>query len=137
MLIVDCPSLDLLPSLAANPAWDRLYDPRDGPPSRSSQESGTSGGEGGGPGGPVAGGKKTRKGKGGGGGGGGGRGGPQFEDAPLLVHMAPEEVLRSPAYGEWARRFGPSAKHLVTTQPFCSPHSIFQVWAGVGEGGYV
>ncbi|CAN0552221.1 unnamed protein product, partial [Ectocarpus sp. 12 AP-2014] len=49
-----------------------------------------------------------------------------FESAPFFVHVAPAEVLRSPEYGEWARRFGPEAKHLVTRQPFCSPHTIFQ-----------
>lgn len=133
VLIVDCPSLDLLPSLVENPAWDRLYATSRRPPSTTAT-SHSSEGSGGGGGGPVVGGKKARKGKGGGGDG----GCPKFEDAPFLVHMAPEEVLRSPAYGEWARRFGPTAKHLVATKPFCSPHSIFQVcvfvcvcsWAG-------
>ncbi|CAN0465807.1 unnamed protein product, partial [Ascophyllum nodosum] len=28
--------------------------------------------------------------------------------------------------GEWARRFGSGAKHIVKTRPFCPRHSIFQ-----------
>eukprot|EP00903_Cladosiphon_okamuranus_P020995 g19287.t1 len=132
VLIVDCPSLDLLPSLVENPAWDRLYASSRGPPSNTTSHGGeSSGGGGGGGGGPAMGGKKARKGKGEG----AGEGGPKFDDAPFLVHMAPEEVLRSPAYGAWARRFGPTAKHLVATQPFCSPHSIFQASHDQFRGG--
>lgn len=46
---------------------------------------------------------------------------------PCVVHLAPEAVLRSQEYGVWARRFGSGATHIVTTRPFCSQHSIFQV----------
>ncbi|CAM9858736.1 unnamed protein product, partial [Ectocarpus sp. 4 AP-2014] len=104
VVIVDCPSPDLLPSLVSNPAWEALYYAgTDSTPTVSDNASAKGGGKG-------------RK-----------RGGNNpFESAPFFVHVAPAEVLRSPEYGEWARRFGPEAKHLVTRQPFCSPHTIFQ-----------
>ncbi|CAN0246868.1 unnamed protein product, partial [Ectocarpus fasciculatus] len=102
VVIVDCPSTDLLPSLVSNPAWERLYAGPDNTPTVTDND-------------PAKGGGKGRK-----------RGGYAFEGAPCLIHVAPAEVLRSPEYGEWAKRFGPEAKHLVTRQPFCSPHTIFQ-----------
>ncbi|CAN0370339.1 unnamed protein product, partial [Ectocarpus sp. 8 AP-2014] len=105
VVIVDCPSPDLLPSLVSNPAWERLY--YAGPDSTPTVNGNAS---------AKGGGKGRRR---------GGNNNP-FESAPFFVHVAPAEVVRSPEYGEWARRFGPEAKHLVTRQPFCSPHTIFQ-----------
>lgn len=99
MLIVGCPSEDLIPPLVSNPAWDRLY---------AKDSANSDGGDGGG-------------------GGGGGTGGEGGAAAPCLVHLAPAEVLRSREYGEWARKFGGGATHIVAAQPFCSPHSAFQV----------
>lgn len=115
--MVDCPSLDLLPSLVSNPAWERLYRNDENDRNISNTSSSSSGSSG-----AAGSGKKKR----------GGGGGVAFDDAPFVVHMASAEVLRSAEYARWARRFGPRAKHLVTTQPFCSPHSIFQVSSSGG-----
>lgn len=55
---------------------------------------------------------------------------------PCVVHMAPAEVLRSVEYQAWSRRFGAKATHMVVAQPFCSPHTHFQVvyFCCVGDG---
>ncbi|CAN0169260.1 unnamed protein product, partial [Hapterophycus canaliculatus] len=90
VVIVDCPSLDLLPSLVSNPAWERLYSNSNNNCKQTATNTNSA------------------------------------SNAAFVVHMAPAEVLRSAEYAGWARRFGPRAKHLVTTQPFCSPHTIFQ-----------
>lgn len=101
VLIVACPSADILPSLVSNSAWDRFYVREESDPNGNT-ESGEGGGEG---------------------------DGKRFDAAPCVVHLAPAEVLRTQEYGEWARRFGRDATHIVTSQPFCSPHSVFQVHA--------
>ena len=92
-----CPSVELLPSLVSHPDWERFYTDDVG-------------------------------GNGGGARGGGGNGDNEKPShPPCIVHLAPEGVLRSREYGEWARRFGSGATHIVTTRPFCPQHSIFQV----------
>lgn len=112
-LIVACPSVDLIPSLISHAGWERFY-AGDAVENVSSDE--------------AKGDKKIgSKGRGGSSGGGGSGSKGHFDFSPCVVHMAPADVMSSPAYQAWSRRFGKSATHLVMARPYCSPHTLYQV----------
>lgn len=95
LVVVDCPSLDYLPALQAEPALQQLQ--------QECQQQGQAGGAAA----AAAGGAGTN-------------GSSSSEAAPrkryVLVHMGPAAVARNEQYAAWCAGFGPAADHLFVSK---------------------